>query len=485
MIWFAGGKKVLVINCIGCPSNASQKNVDCLNHLSKFKDYDYIILDKGVFIKLIDGKFGYGKESVFPGFTYFVIRKIDGDVIEKTENVKLVKSETEIFYEILPPESKLEKDEIDEINYAFDDIRKGNEPKLNEKLSAIVKKYTEGFNVLEDIMKDKNITDIYINPGDLAIYVNHRKYGNIKTNIILLPKELERISTKLRIYSGRPFDESIPEIHLDISELNARVTGIREPLTFKGIGFAIRKHTDKPLTIEKLVKEGLFSKKIGALLWFLVNAGASILISGNRGSGKTTLLGALMQKLPKDERIIVIEDIDELPVKKMMEEGYNIVHMRIKATESGFEKTAEEALKVALRLGESTLIIGEVRGEEAKYLFEAMRIGAIGNTVLGTIHGSRVYDVFDRVVNDLGVPRTSFKATDFIIMLNLLKDEKKGTKIRKLDGIYYVDKKWEKEPKFIKIADNKRLIDTKPLKEFAKRMNTTLQKALNDRIRKI
>ncbi len=406
-------------------------------------------------------------------------------MIEKTENARLVKSGKEIFYEIFPVESKLTKDEIDEINYAFDDIGNGKEPKLNEKLSEIIRKYTDGFNILEDLMRDKNITDIYINPGDLTIYVNHRKYGNIKTNIILLPKELERLSTKFRIYSGRPFDESIPEIHLDISELNARVTGIREPLTFKGIGFAIRKHLDEPLTIENLVKEGLFSKRIGALLWFLVNAGASILISGNRGSGKTTLLGALMQKLPKDERVIVIEDIDELPVKKMMESGYNVVHMRIKAAESGFEKTAEEALRVALRLGESTLVIGEVRGKEARHLFEAMRIGAIGNTVLGTIHGSRVYDVFDRVVNDLGVPRTSFKATDFIVMLNLLKDEKKGTKIRKLEGIYYVDKKWEKEPKFIKVADDKKIINTKPLREFAKRMNTTLQKALSERIRKI
>ncbi len=484
MIWNAGGKKVLILNCIDCPANASMKNPDCIEHISKFKGFDYVIFDKGLFIKLVEDPFGNPKERVFPGFINFVTIECEGKQIEKSESAAIKKAK-EFCYEIHPEETELNKDEIDEILYAFEDLKKGKKINLNQKLQRIVKRYTEGFNVLEHFLSDKRVNDIYMNPNDLRIYINHQKYGNIKTNVILLPKELERLSVRFRIYSGRPFDESIPEIHLDIAEFNARVTGIREPLTFKGIGFAIRKHSEEPFTIEKLVKEKLFSKKVGALLWFLVNSGASILISGNRGAGKTTLLGALMQKIPKSERIIVIEDTDELPVEKLRSMGYNIVHLRIKAAESGYEKTAEEALRTSLRLGESTLVIGEVRGAEAKHLFEAMRIGAVGNTVLGTIHGSRVQDVFDRVVNDLGVPNTSFKATDFIVMLNLIRDEKSGKKVRKLEGIYYVDKNWVKEPKFIKVADDKRIINKKPLAQFAKRMNTTVSNAINERLRKI
>ncbi len=480
MIYSAGGKRVLILNCIGCPSNASLKNPDCVNHISKFKNYDYVIFDKGLFIKIVEDPFGKDKERVFPGFTNFVTFDCG-----RNSNERVIKINGEYVYCLNPIESELNKDEIDEIMYAFDDLKKGENISLNKKLLKIFNRYVNGFNVLEYFLEDDNITDIYINPNDLLVYVNHQRYGNIKTNVILLPKELERLSVRFRIYSGRPFDESIPEIHLDIKEFNARVAGIREPLTFKGVGFAIRKHSNKPFTIERLVEEGLFSKKVGALLWFLVDSGASILISGSRGSGKTTLLGALMQKLPKNERVIVIEDTDELPVENMREKGYNLVHMRIKATKSGFEKTASDAIRASLRLGESTLILGEVRGEEAKYLFEAMRVGAIGNTVLGTIHGSRVYDVFDRVVNDLGVPKTSFKATDFIIMLNLIRDEKTGRKIRKLEGIYFVDKTWKNEPKFVKVADDRRIINTKPLSIFAKRINTTVKKALDSRLRKI
>ena len=110
------------------------------------------------------------------------------------------------------------------------------------------------------------------------------------------------------------------------------------------------------------------------------------------------------------------------------------------------EMPADEALRTALRLGDSALIVGEVRSLEAKALYEAMRIGALSNVVAGTIHGESAYGVFDRVVNDLGVPKTSFKATDIIPICKSLRSADGLHRFRRMTEITEVRKKWEKNP---------------------------------------
>ena len=105
-----------------------------------------------------------------------------------------------------------------------------------------------------------------------------------------------------------------------------------------------------------------------------------------------------------------------------------------------------EALRTALRLGDSALVIGEVRSKEAKVLYEAMRIGALANVVAGTIHGASPYSIFDRVVNDLGVPRTSFKATDVIVVANPVRSADGLHRWRRVTQITEVRKHWEQDP---------------------------------------
>ncbi len=99
-----------------------------------------------------------------------------------------------------------------------------------------------------------------------------------------------------------------------------------------------------------------------------------------------------------------------------------------------------------MRLGDSSLIVGEVRSTEAKALYEAMRIGALANVVAGTIHGENAYGVFDRVVNDLGVPPTSFKATDIIVIANMLRSADGLHSFRRIIEMTEVRKHWKKDP---------------------------------------
>lgn len=138
----------------------------------------------------------------------------------------------------------------------------------------------------------------------------------------------------------------------------------------------------------------------------------------------------------------------ELPVEQLRDLSYNIERLKSRSviTHVETELPAEEALRTALRLGDSSLIVGEVRSKEALALYEAMRIGALSNVVAGTIHGESAYGVFDRVVNDLGVPRTSFKATDVIIIANMLRSPDGLRAFRRVVEMTEVRKHWQRDP---------------------------------------
>ena len=145
---------------------------------------------------------------------------------------------------------------------------------------------------------------------------------------------------------------------------------------------------------------------------------------------------------------IVVHNTLELPVATLRELGYNVQHLKCRSiiTQVETELPADEALRTALRLGDSCLIVGEVRSIEAKALYEAMRIGALANVVAGTIHGDSPYGVFDRVVNDLGVPPTSFKATDIIVIANRLRTPDGLRSFRRVVEIAEVRKHWQRDP---------------------------------------
>jgi archaeal flagellar protein FlaI len=110
------------------------------------------------------------------------------------------------------------------------------------------------------------------------------------------------------------------------------------------------------------------------------------------------------------------------------------------------EVAADEGIRTSLRFGDSCLIIGEVRSQEARALYEAMRVGALANVVAGTIHGASAYGVFDRVVNDLSVPVTSFKATDCVLVANPVKSADGLHSWRRLVGLTEVRKHWTHDP---------------------------------------
>jgi len=325
-------------------------------------------------------------------------------------------------------------------------------PEELELLTEILKRYSSGLGVLELLLSDRKIQDVYINSpiGKSPIYVTHQDYGECETNLIPTKKEAESWATRFRIESGRPLDEANPVLDTEttVPGGQARVAVIQPNLSPDGIAFAFRRHRSRAWTLPLFINNKTISPMGAGLLSFIVDGNRSVLFAGTRGAGKTSILSAAMLEIMKSHRIVTVEDTLELPIPQMKDLGYNVTRMKSRSviTQVENELGADDAIRTSLRLGDSALVIGEVRSEEAQALYEAMRVGAVANFVGGTIHGEDAYSVFDRVVNDLGVPRTSFKATDIIVSVNKIKSPDGMETYRRVTGITEVRKEWTEDP---------------------------------------
>ncbi len=322
-----------------------------------------------------------------------------------------------------------------------------------ERLTKILIRYTVGFGLIEVLLEDPAIQDITINSptGRTPLYLVHGEFEDCMTNIIPTIPEVDSWASKLRMISGRPFDEANPVLDADITipgTASARVGAIGRPLDPSGLAFAFRRHRDKPWTFPLFIQNGMMTPLGAGLLSFLIDGNRTFLVAGTRSAGKSSLLGSLMVEIMRKYRIITIEDTLELPSLQLQNLGYNIQQMKVaSALSSGTsEVPADAGIRTTLRLGDSSLIIGEVRSTEAAALYEAMRVGALANVVAGTIHGDSPYGVFDRVVNDLKVPKTSFKATDIIVVANPVRSPDGLHRVRRITEICEVQKHWENDP---------------------------------------
>ncbi|HTZ41966.1 MAG TPA: type II/IV secretion system ATPase subunit [Candidatus Omnitrophota bacterium] len=320
------------------------------------------------------------------------------------------------------------------------------------KLAKILVRHTIGFGLIEVLLQDKKIQDIVLNaPISMTnIFLRHEVYDECYTNILPSQEDVDSWAAKFRMISGRPLDEANPilDTQLEIDNMRARIAIIQQPLSPNGLAYAIRKHREEPWTLPLFIKNRMINSFAAGLLSFLVDGARTMLIAGTRSSGKTSLLGSIMLEIMPNTRIIVIEDSLELPLESLRKLNYDILQMKVRSAllKTTNEVSADDGIRTSLRLGDSSLIIGEVRSVEAKALYEAMRVGALANTVAGTIHGASPYAVFDRVVNDLEVPATSFKATDIIAVANPIKSPDGLHSWKRLIQLSEVRKHWKKDP---------------------------------------
>ncbi|GGJ08869.1 hypothetical protein GCM10008995_18440 [Halobellus salinus] len=297
-----------------------------------------------------------------------------------------------------------------------------------ETLAAILTRHTRGLGVLEHFFADDRVSDVVVSApvteSPVKVVVGGER---MRTNVRLTPDGAASLASRFRRESGRSFSRSSPTLDASVvaeTGRRVRVAGVTAPAS-DGVGFAFRVRDDDAWTLPRLVAAGALPPRAAATLSLAVERGAATIVAGTRGAGKTTLLGALLWELPVSTRVVTIEDTPELPVESLRDHHRDVQALHTDAGgsvgsgpdagSSGRSIPPAEALRSALRLGEGALVVGEVRGEEASALYEAMRVGAHGHAVLGTIHGDSAAAVCERVVSDLGVPVSSFAATDLVV----------------------------------------------------------------------
>ena len=324
-----------------------------------------------------------------------------------------------------------------------------------ESLASALLRYTVGFGLIELLLSDPKVQDVNINSpnGEVPIFIVHQDYGDCYVNVYPTTQEVDSWATKLRLISGRPLDEANPilDTELKVTGFSSRVSAVTAPLDPFGIGFSFRRHRDHPWTFPLYLqpKFRMMNSLCAGLLSFLIDGNATMLIAGTRSSGKSSFLGSVLVEIMRRYRIITIEDTLEIPNESLRKLGYNIETLKVGSSlsvQKGSEVDASTGIRSTLRLGDSALIVGEVRSKEAIALFEAMRVGAAANIVAGTIHAASPYGVFDRVVNDIGVPRTSFKATDIIINVNPVRSASGMKKLKRVLRVTEIRKLWEEDP---------------------------------------
>ncbi len=305
-------------------------------------------------------------------------------------------------------------------------------------------RHTLGAGIFEVLLSDPHIEDVYIDApcSENRIHVTMNGIEGLnshircRTNLMAENREVDNLINILKRDSGLRFCRSDPVLETDFKGFDARVTVVGYPMSPNGNAVAIRKRSVRPWTLTRLISNGTVDPRTAGLLSYLVNSRAAFLICGPRGAGKSSLLGALLFEFASNQRILTIEDTLELPGDLMRRMGYKVQTILVDERMQGTQLSrSDEALRVSLRMGESAIVLGEVRGDEAKTLYQSMRAGRAGSAILGTIHGDSADSVYKRVVYDLGISPEAFMATDIIVTMGTVRDRRTGNLIRRVGEV--------------------------------------------------
>ena len=284
-----------------------------------------------------------------------------------------------------------------------------------DDLSKRIYENINGYGLINPLISDDELEEIMVIGSNKPVYVYHRKYGMMETNLKFDEDvEIIRIIDSIARANNRRFDNESPIFDGRLKD-GSRVNGTLPPVSADGPTLTIRKFRHDSYTIIDLINSNTLDSEIASFLWLTIDGlgvkASNILIAGGTSSGKTTTLNALGGLINPKERIISIEDTLELQIPHE-----HIIRMetRLANTEGKGELNMDDLLKNALRQRPDRIIVGEVRGSEAITLFTALNTGHSG---FGTLHANSGRETINRLVNSpMYVPNIMITALDFILM---------------------------------------------------------------------
>lgn len=280
--------------------------------------------------------------------------------------------------------------------------------------------------VLQELLEDKEITEIMVNGADHIFY---EKGGRLyESDRHFSSKEkLGDVIQQMAGYSNRMVNEASPIVDTRLAD-GSRVNIVLEPVALDGSAISIRKFPERPIGMADLIRMGSLTGEAAEFLRVLVCSGYNIFISGGTGSGKTTFLNALSQYIPREERIITIEDSAELQLL----DKPNLVRLETRNanTEGVVPITIRDLIRTALRMRPERIVVGECRGAEALDVLQAMNTGHDGS--LSTGHANSCRDMLSRletmVLMGMELPLPAIRSQiasgiDILVHLGRLRDK--------------------------------------------------------------
>ena len=290
-------------------------------------------------------------------------------------------------------------------------------PDADERTTNFLKSYliqrSLGLGNIEILMDDETLEEIAVNDAEEPIWVYHKKFGWLKTNIMLSSeKQIRHYAAMIGRRVGRQL--TILEPLLDAHLLGGdRVNATLEPISVKGNTITLRKFAAKPWTITDFIKDKSISSEAAALIWLGVQFELSTLISGGTATGKTSMLNVVANFFPPNQRIISIEDTREIQLPKFLH--WVPMVTRLPNPEGKGEISMLDLLVNSLRMRPDRIIVGEIRRKrEAEVLFEAIHTG---HSVYATVHANDTRETITRLTNPpIEIPKTMLPAISMIVV---------------------------------------------------------------------
>jgi len=331
------------------------------------------------------------------------------------------------------------------------------------KITYYLEKDLIGYGKIDGLMSDPLIEDISCLGVNKPVYIYHRKYANARTNIIYgEEEELDDFITRVVHRQGKHVSIAHPIVDVTLPGKHRLAISFGKETTPAGTTFTIRKFREDPLTIVDLIINETIDESIGAYLWMLMENKMSVMIVGPTGAGKTTALNAIACLVRPDYKMISVEEVQEVNLPQ--ENWVSTVARTGFGGDSQGEVTLYDLIKSAVRHRPALILVGEVRGEEAYVLFQAL---ATGHGGLCTMHADDVETVIKRLTQPpMNIPQGILSLMNCVIVVKQVKNLSSNPQERKLSS-----------RRFVKIAE----IDNNgvPIEVFNWNMSTdTFQQSL-------
>jgi archaeal flagellar protein FlaI len=334
-------------------------------------------------------------------------------------------------YELL---ERLHEDLRDVLILSSDEIRKERKRILLEKMHALIDDYGLtlepstlfklqyflirnfiGWSRIDPLMKDTMLEDISCDGNKIPLFLYHRKYRNIKTNIAFESEVLNSLAITLAQRSGKHISTGSPMIDATLPDGSRLQLTLGTEVTTRGTSFTIRKFREEPFSPIELMEIGTFNADELVYFWLAIENNKSLLFIGGTASGKTTSLNAVSLFIPPVAKVVSIEDTREIT---LYHDNWIASVTREAMTEGGNAINMFDLLRAAMRQRPEFILVGEVRGPEAQTLFQAMNTG---HTTFSTMHAGSVDAAIHRLESEpLNVPRNMMQALNIISVQGLI-----------------------------------------------------------------